>query len=93
MEEQGLAQQVGQQQQVGSPQGMSQEEMMQIVQQVAKLLKQGVSPEELKAKGVPEEIIDMALQMVGMPDQDSDADNVGMPQSMDGLAARGVAGQ
>lgn len=92
MEEQGLAQQVGQQQQVGSPQGMSQEEMMQIVQQVANLLKQGVSPEELKAKGVPEEIIDMALQMVGMPDHDNDADNVGMPQAMDGLAARGVAG-
>jgi len=87
MEEQGLAQQAA----GGMPQGMSREEMMQLVQQVAELLKQGVSPEQLMQKGVPEEIIDMAMQMVGAPDVDTDAGNIPMAmQGEKGLAASAV---
>ena len=89
--EQGLAQQVAQQSQAGMPQGMNQEEVAQLVQQVAKLLAQGVSPEELLQKGVPEEIIDMALKMVGQPDQDTDGDEQQVPQAMQG--EQGLAAQ
>jgi len=64
--EQGLAQQ--------SADGGQQQQVQQAVMQIAQLLKQGVSPEELMAKGVPEKLIDMAMKMVGMQDQDNDMD-------------------
>ncbi len=86
----GLAQQA--QQGPAQPQGMDQQKMMELVKQVAKLLQQGASPEELMQQGVPEQVIDMALKMVGQPDQDQDQD---VPQGMQGeqgLAASSMMG-
>ena len=56
-EQMGLAAQGGMQEQ----QGPTQE---QIVMKVAELLAQGVTPEQLMAKGVPQEIIEMAMQLL-----------------------------
>ena len=53
MEEQGLGQMV-------SRRGPSAEE----VQQVVVMLKRGVSPDELIARGVPQELVAMAMQIV-----------------------------
>ena len=53
MEEQGLAAQAGQDQQ-----------MAQMVQQVMELLMQGTKPEELIAQGVPASVIEMAMEML-----------------------------
>ena len=93
MEPQGLAQQGAQQGQgqqgPGMPQGMDQQQMMALVQQVAKLLAQGVSPDKLLQQGVPEEVIDAAMKMVGQQDHDADQDPGQAPQSMQGLAGRG----
>jgi len=93
MEPQGLAQQGAQQvqgqQEPGMLQGMDQQQMMPLVQQVAKLLAQGVSPQELLQQGVPEEIIDAAMKMVGQQDHDTDQDPGQALQSMQGLAGRG----
>lgn len=90
MEQQGLAQQGAQQ---GQPQqGMSQEQMMALVQQVAKLLAQGVSPDELIAKGVPQQVIDMAMQMIKQHQGEGQAQELPVPQGMQGeqgLAGRG----
>ena len=90
MEPQGLAQQGAQQ---GQPQqGMSQEQMMALVQQVAKLLAQGVSPDELIAKGVPQQVIEMAMQMVKQHQGEGQAQEQPVPQDVQGeqgLAGRG----
>ncbi len=51
-------QEMAEQQQGG---GESQQEM---VQQVAQMLMQGVSPEELIKQGVPEQVIMMAIEML-----------------------------
>ena len=53
MEEQGLAAQAGQDQQ-----------MAQMVQQVMELLMQGAKPEELVAQGVPASVVEMAMKML-----------------------------
>ena len=85
MEEQGLAQQAGAEQQGGQ---MNQQQMMALVQEIAKLLKQGVSPQDIVAQGVPEEIVDMAVQAVGMQDQDMDTDK---PMVHGGMRGQGLA--
>ena len=41
-----------------------QDEMEQMVVQVAQLIMQGASPEELLQMGVPQNVIDMAMQLV-----------------------------
>ena len=90
MEPQGLAQQGAQQ---GQPQqGMSQEQMMELVQQVAKLLMQGVSPEELLQKGVPQQVIEMAMQMIKQHQGAGQEQEQPVPQGIQGeqgLAGRG----
>ena len=78
--EQGLAQQAAGQVPQGMeeteagegqmPQGMSQEEIMKLVNEIARLLQNGASEKELAAQGVPEELIDMAMKMVGQIDPD-----------------------
>jgi len=57
-EQQGLAQQ---QAMGGGQQGMQTEEMLK---QVVQLLMQGVTPEELMAKGVPQEVIEAAMRIM-----------------------------
>ena len=81
MEEQGLAQQTGAEQQGGQ---MNQQQMMALVQEIVKLLKQGVSPKDIVAQGVPEQIVDMAVQAAGMQDQDMDTDKPMVPGGMSG---------
>lgn len=54
MEEQGLA---------GQSMGQPQLDM-EMVKQVAQMLMQGMSPEELMQKGVPREVIEAAMQMI-----------------------------
>lgn len=39
-------------------------QMEEMVQKVAQLLQQGATPEELLQMGVPQEVIDMAIQLV-----------------------------
>lgn len=91
MDEQGLAAQ-------GQPQGQQGPSTQEIVQKVAELLAQGVTPEQLLAKGVPQEIIDMAMQLLqqqqGQNQQQVDPSQ-GQPQmpmqpSDGGLASRGM---
>lgn len=79
-QEQGLAQQQEQPQ----GQGMNQQQMMQLVQEIVKLLKQGVSPQQIVAQGVPEKIVDMAVKAAGMQDQDTDTDRPMVPGGMSG---------
>lgn len=55
MNEQGLAQQAGGQGPMVDP---------EMVQQVAQALMQGMTPEELVAKGVPQEVIEAAIAIV-----------------------------
>ena len=60
----------GQPQQQQSPlANMSQEEIMQLVQEIIKLLQSGVSPEELQQKGVPAELIQYAMQQMQQSQQ------------------------
>ena len=40
------------------------DEMEQMVAQVAQLIKQGATPQELIQMGVPQNVIDMAMQLV-----------------------------
>ena len=87
MEPQGLAQQ-GAQQGPGQPQGMNQEQMMALVQQVVKLLMQGVTPQELIAKGVPQQVIDEALKLIDQHRQATGQDTPQAPQNEQGLAGR-----
>ena len=76
MEEQGLAQQ----------QAMTQQEDMgeSLVEEVIKLLQQGVPPEELIKMGVPQEVVEAAISAVKnsmqMPTQ-----NQGLAQTMGGI--------
>jgi len=87
-EQQGLASQNIPQQPQAQPQpqgnGMDPEQLREIVLKVVEMLKQGVSEEELLQNGVPEEVIDMALEMMGVPDADNDVDNnqMGLSQMM-----------
>ena len=84
-EQMGLAAQGGMQEQ----QGPTQE---QIVMKVAELLAQGVTPEQLMAKGVPQEIIEMAMQLLQSQQgqQLPQAEPVqGVPND-GGLASRGM---
>ena len=83
-EQMGLAAQGGMQEQ----QGPTQE---QIVMKVAELLAQGVTPEQLNAQGVPQEIIEMAVQLLQSQQgqQLPQAEPVqGVPDG--GLASRGM---
>jgi len=70
-EEQGLAQQMMQ----GGGRGNGQGKYMEEIQQIVALLKQGMTPDELIQKGVPEELVMAALQMVEeesqVPDQNA----------------------
>ena len=86
MEEQGLA---AQSQGQGGGQ-MDQAKMMELVQQVARLLAQGVSPQELMQKGVPEEVIQMAMQMVQEQQEPQMAPQVPNSVQGQGLAAEAM---
>ena len=56
----GLAAQGMQEQGMGGRQG----EMDQMIAQVARLIMQGATPEDLLKMGVPQEVIEMAMQLV-----------------------------
>ena len=82
----------------GQMQGQQGPTTEQIVQKVAELLAQGVTAEQLMAKGVPKEIIQMAMQLLqsqqpqaepvqGQPDMPSAQP---MQPSDGGLASRGM---
>lgn len=79
MDEQGLAAQ-------GQMQGQQGPTTEQMVQKVAELLAQGVTPEQLIEKGVPQEIIDMAMQLLQQGQQVQQPAQV---MTEDGLASRG----
>ena len=65
MMEQGLAQQQAmQEQQMAQAQGQAPQVNEQMVTQVMALLEQGMSPEELLQRGVPMEVIEVAMQML-----------------------------
>ena len=84
MDEQGLAAQ-------GQMQGQQGPTTEELVQKVAELLSQGVTAEELMAKGVPKEIVQMAMQLLQSQQgqQQPQAEPVqGVPND-GGLASRG----
>lgn len=55
----------GQQEQVMQEQALPQrDEMEQMIVQVAQMIMQGATPQELLQMGVPQNVIDMALQLV-----------------------------
>jgi len=63
--------------------GQGQQQNMQVqVQEVARLLEQGISPEELMQQGVPKEIIELALRTLQQPRQQM------MQEPANGLAAQ-----
>jgi hypothetical protein len=84
MNEQGLSQQ-------GMQPGMQgQQQADQMVMEVAKLLAQGITPEELQAQGVPMEVIQAAMEMLqaqGQPAQ------VEQPMQVQSDVARGLSTQ
>lgn len=45
-------------------QGLAQSSVMQILEQVVAMLMQGVSPQELLQQGVPQEILEIAIEIV-----------------------------
>lgn len=81
-------QQMGLAAQGGTPQGPTTE---QIVQKVAELLAQGVTAEQLMEKGVPKEIIQMAMQLLQSQQgqQQPQAEPVQGVPNEGGLASRG----
>lgn len=85
MEEMGLAAQMGQQS--GNPNAGQ----MPSVEEIAALLAQGITPEELQAAGVPVELIKEAMAMLNQqapaPVQGAMGQG-GMPMGDDGLAAQ-----
>ena len=85
MDEQGLAAQ-------GQMQGQQGPTTEQMVQKVAELLAQGVTPEQLLEKGVPQEIIDMAMRLLQQGQQSAPQMPMQPAQVMteDGLASRGM---
>lgn len=55
----------GQQEQVMQEQALPQrDEMEQMIVQVAQMIMQGATPQELLQMGVPQNVIDMAMQLV-----------------------------
>ena len=60
-----------------------------MIKQVIQLLMQGVSPEELIQKGVPAEVIQMAMEMIKQQEQQSAAPQV--PAGQTGLAGSMLA--
>ena len=66
-------------------QGMAQVDP-QMVQQVATMLAQGVSPEELMSQGVPQQVVEMAMAML----QEQAAQQQQTQVAPDGLAARAL---
>lgn len=81
-------QQQGQQQ---SPlAGMSEQEIMQIVAEIIKLLQSGVSPDELIQKGIPPELIQLAMQQMQSGSTQSGAAQPNQPQ---GPVGGGLAAQ
>lgn len=86
-EEMGLAAQMGQQS--GNPNAGQ----MPSVEEIAALLSQGITPEELQAAGVPVELIKQAIAMLkqsqapAAPVQGAMGQG-GMPMGNDGLAAQ-----
>jgi hypothetical protein len=79
--------------------GGNEAKMQELVEQVVQMLQQGTSPEELLQMGVPEEIIQYALQMLEQSANESgsnmDQTGAGMQQQMQqqepaGLSQMGV---
>lgn len=93
MEEQGLALQQAVAAQEQAPQQregqISEEELMQLVQQIAELLQRGANPDELVKQGVPPEIIQMAMEMVNSPQQGGQgfSNAAESEETLNGLAA------
>jgi hypothetical protein len=81
MEEQGLAQQAAAQ----GAGGMGQQ--MPTVEEIAALLAQGITPEELMAAGVPQQLIEQAMGMLQQMSQQGPTQQAGMEQ---GLAQAGM---
>ncbi len=75
----------------GAPQGQ-QAGMEEMVMKVAELLAQGVNPQDLLAQGVPQEIIDMAVQMLQQEQQVPQAPMVNNSVQGQGLAGQGIRG-
>lgn len=63
MEELGLAAQMGQETPAGMGMGSKMDPMVAL-QEVVEMLRQGATPEELMAAGIPREVIEAALQML-----------------------------
>lgn len=85
MDEQGLAAQ-------GQMQGQQEPTTEQLVMKVAELMAQGVTAEQLMEKGVPQEIIQMAIQLLQSQQgqQQPQAEPVQGQLSDGGLASRGM---
>ena len=49
--------------------GQGQQGMQMQVQEIARLLEQGITPDELLQQGVPKDLIDMAIRMLQQPTQ------------------------
>ena len=75
MIEQGLAQQQAMQ---GQPQGGEQQISEDMIRQVAELLAQGMTPEELLERGVPKEVIEMAMQVISSQATDVPIEQAGL---------------
>jgi hypothetical protein len=71
-----------------APQAGNQDQTMALVQEVMKLLAQGIDPNELLKQGIPKEIIQMAIDQLNAQAQQPQPMNVEQPQQ--GLAAQGM---
>jgi hypothetical protein len=71
-----------------APQAGNQDQTMALVQEVMKLLAQGIDPNELLKQGIPKEIIQMAIDQLNAQAQQPQPTDVVQPQQ--GLAAQGL---
>lgn len=71
----------------GMQQGQEKDGNEEIIEQIIKLLQQGVTPEELIKKGVPKELIMQAIQML----QQSSAQQSGASQMPNQMQGSGLA--
>ena len=58
--------------------GLAQQSRMPSIQEVAQMLEQGVTPEELMAAGLPQELIEAAIQMLTQAATQVPNDQAGM---------------
>ena len=87
MNEQGLA---AQQAPLMGGSGMGNQQSVQMVQEVARMLMQGMNPQDLVAQGVPAEIVQAAIELVMAQQQQAPIEEAPVPRGLAQEMQRGM---